>query len=103
MFTLSIRYTIDARKLSDFETYARDLRGPIERCGGIHAGYFIPTKIAGPTNIALGLIDFPTLAVYERYREYLASDPEGVECSRRVDAAECIQIEDRSFIRRLVW
>jgi hypothetical protein len=32
-----------------------------------------------PTNAAFGLIDFPDLASYERYRERLATDPEGVE------------------------
>jgi hypothetical protein len=100
MLTLAIRYTIDAGKLAEFETYAQALRQPVERCGGIFVDYYMPTKIAGPTNIALGLIDFPDLATYERYRQKLAADPDGVACLRRAEAAGCILNEDRSFIRR---
>ncbi|HSY88366.1 MAG TPA: NIPSNAP family protein [Verrucomicrobiae bacterium] len=99
MITLCIRYTLDANKLADFETYARALGPQIERCGGKVAGYFLPTKLAGPTNAALGLIDFANLAAYEAYRERLAADPEAVENLRRAEAARCILNEDRSFIR----
>jgi hypothetical protein len=101
MITLSIRYTLDINKLADFESYARALRRPIERCGGICVAYYLPTKIAGSTNTALGLIDFPTLAAYEQYREKLMSDPDGIECLRRVEASGCILNEDRSFILRV--
>src|SRR5262249_24042321 len=101
MLTLCIRYTLDANKLADFATYAQALRAPIERCGGAYVDYYLPTKIAGPTNTALGLIDFPDLATYEEYRDKLASDPGGLECLRRAEAAGCILNEDRSFIRRV--
>ena len=101
MITLSIRYTLDVNKLADFETYARALAEPIARCGGILVGYYLPTKIAGPTNAAMGLIDFPNLTVYEQYREKLMSDTGAVECLRRAEAAGCILNEDRSFVRRV--
>jgi hypothetical protein len=101
MMTLCIRYTLDANKLADFEAYARALPAPVERCGGKIAGYYMPTKIAGPINTALGLIDFPDLAAYERYREQLMSDTEAVACLRRAEAAGCILNEDRSFVRRV--
>ena len=101
MLTLCIRYTLDANKLADFAAYAQALRAPIERCGGTHVGYYLPTKIAGPTNTALGLIDFPDLGSYEKYRDKLASDPGAVECLRRAEAAGCILVEDRSIIRRV--
>ena len=100
MMTLCIRYTLDANKLADFEAYARALRKPIESCGGTYVDYFLPTKIAGPTNSALGLIDFPSLAAYEQYRTRLLADPDAVECLRRAEAARCILNEDRSFMRR---
>jgi hypothetical protein len=61
----------------------------------------MPTKIAGPTNTALGLIDFPDLTSYERYREKSLSDPDGVEALRRAEAAGCILNEERSFGRRI--
>jgi hypothetical protein len=101
MMTLCIRYTLDANKLADFEAYAQALRQPVERCGGKFVAYYLPTKIAGPTNTALGLIDFPNLAAYESYREKLASDPDGAACLRRVEAAGCILNEERSFVRRV--
>ena len=101
MMTLCIRYTLDANKLADFAAYAQALRKPIERCGGTNVDYFLPTKIAGPTNAALGLIDFPSLAVYEQYRARLLTDPDAIECLRRAEAAGCIINEDRAFLRRV--
>jgi hypothetical protein len=100
MITPSIRYTLDANKLADFETYVRALPSQIERCGGKFVGYYLPIKLAGPTNIALGFIDFPDLAAYEQYRRNLASDPEAVENVRRAEAAGCILNEDRSLVQR---
>ena len=99
MVTLCIRYTLDANKLADFEAYARALPAQIERAGGKVAGYYLPTKLAGPTNSALGLIDFANLAAYEAYRGKLAADPEAAQNLRRAEAAGCILNEERSFIR----
>ena len=101
MITLCIRYSLDASKLADFEAYARSVAAPIERCGGKVVGYYSPTKFAGPTNIALALIDFASLAAYERYREALAKDPEHVEAARRVGQSGCLLVEDRSFVQRV--
>lgn len=101
MITMCIRYTLDINKLADFESYARSLPTPVERCGGTFVGYYLPTKIAGATNTALGLIDFPNLAAYERYRENLMADADAVEGLRRAEAAGCILNEDRSFVRRV--
>ena len=99
MVTLCIRYTLDANKLADFEAYARALQAQIERAGGKVAGYYLPTKLAGPTNSALGLIDFANLAAYEAYRGKLAADPEAAQNLRQAEAAGCILNEERSFIR----
>jgi hypothetical protein len=101
MITLCIRYTLDVNKLVDFETYARALQPQIARCGGKVAGYFLPTKLAGATNSALGLIDFPSLAAYEQYRERLAADADAAANLQRAEAARCILNEERSFIRAI--
>jgi hypothetical protein len=100
MLTLCIRYTLDSTKLADFEAYARGVAGPIERCGGKVVGYFAPTKFAGPTNVGLALIDFPSLAAYERYREALAADSEHADVARRAAQSGVILVEDRSFVQR---
>ena len=99
MLTLCIRYTLDTAKLADFEAYARNVAGPIERCGGKLVGYFAPTKFAGPTNVGLSLIDFPSLAAYG-YRETLAADPEHADVARRAAQSGVILVEDRSFVQR---
>ncbi len=101
MLTLCIRYTLDPAKLADFEAYALALREPVGRCGGAFVDYYLPTRIAGSNNAAFGLIDFPDLAAYERYREALTIDEGAAECLRRAEAAGCILGEDRSFVRRV--
>jgi NIPSNAP len=101
MITMCIRYTLDIRKFSDFEKYARRWPEPMKRCGGELLGYFLPTKLAGPTNIALALINFRDLAAYEKYREALLKDEEAVANVAAADESECILIEDRSFLRRV--
>ena len=101
MITLSIRYTIDARKRGDFEQYARSLHKIIPRCGGQLVGYWLPTRFAGPTNAALALIDFPSLAAYEQYRERLAQDRDNQDSVRRADESGCILVEDRAILERV--
>ena len=63
-------------------------------------GYFAPTKFAGPTNVGLSLIDFPSLAADEWYREALAADSEHAEAARRAAQSGVILVEDRSFVQR---
>jgi hypothetical protein len=101
MITLCIRYTLNPARLADFEAYARELPAQIKRSGGHLRGYYLPTKFAGPTNTALGLIDFPNLAAYEQYRTRLAGDPEAIESVRRVDQSGAVLNEDRSILQRV--
>src|SRR5262249_48652429 len=90
MITLCIRYTIDPSKSKDFEDYARHWPEPIERCGGRFIGYFLPTKLAGPTDFAMALIDFPNLAAYEQYREAAGERPEAIANVAAADGSKCI-------------
>ena len=72
MITCVIQYTLDPRRTSAFEEYATTWPPIIERCGGRLVGYYLPKE--GANNFALALIDFDSLAGYERYREKLAAD-----------------------------
>jgi hypothetical protein len=101
MMTICIRYTIDIRKHSDFEQYARNWTEAIPRCGGQLLGYFVPTKMAGPTNIAYALINFTSLATYEKYREALMQDEGAKENFALADRSECILTEDRSILQQV--
>jgi hypothetical protein len=99
MITVCIRYTIDIHKHNDFETYARNWSRIIPRCGGELLGYFLPTKLAGATNIAYALINFADLAAYERYREALMKDEGAKQNFAFADESGCIQIEERSILQ----
>ena len=101
MITICIRYTIDKNQYRAFEDCARGLHDPIRRAGGQLVDYFLPTKLAGPTNTALALIDFPNLDTYERYREAFAADSSATANVATIEKSGCILREDRSFLRRV--
>jgi hypothetical protein len=102
MITLCIRYTIDQNQYGNFEDYARAWPEPIKRCGGELLGYFLPTKLAGPTNTALALINFPNLDAYEKYRESLGKDPDAAANVTEIEKSGCVLNEERSFLRQVV-
>ena len=99
MIVLCIRYVIDPHKYRDFEEYARHWPEPVRRCGGELIGYYLPTKLAGPTNVALALIGFPDLAAYERYRQALMADGDATANIARAEKSGCILVEERSFLQ----
>ena len=101
MLTLSIRYTLDPNKLADFKDYAAAEQDPIRRSGGQVVGYFMSTDFSGPTNEALGLIDFPSLTAYEEYRSKLASDPDHKKYAKRLEESGVIVSMNRSIIQRV--
>ncbi len=101
VITVCIRYTIDMQKHGDFDQYARNWPEPIQRCGGDLLGYFLPTRLAGATNIAYALINFPSLSAYERYRETLADDEGAKENFALADRTGCILVEDRSILQQV--
>lgn len=101
MITLCIRYTFNPDKLADFKAYVEGEQTPIERSGGKVLGYFLPTDFAGPTNEAMGLIDFPSLAVYEKYRSALANDPDHKRNFARLEQSGASVVMDRSIIERI--
>jgi hypothetical protein len=99
MITCCIQYTLDPHQLDAFEDYARRWPPVIERCGGRLIGYFLPKE--GATNFALALIDFESLADYERYRAQLAADPDARLNRADANKSRCILVESRSFLRRV--
>jgi len=60
-----------------------------------------PTRFAGPTNIATAMINFPSLAAYEQYRERLGKDPDSIENLRRAEETGCMLVEDRTFMEQV--
>ena len=100
MITLVIRYTINPNQGADLKEYVTAELEPIRRSGGKVLGYFLPTDFAGPTNEALGLIDFPNLAEYEIYRKRLAEDPGHKENAARLELSGVVLATNRALIQR---
>jgi hypothetical protein len=49
----------------------------------------------------LGLIEFPGLLAYEKYREALGNDREAQATVARAVASGCIVMEERSLLQRV--
>lgn len=101
MITLCIRYKFNPDKFSGIETYFKNEQRVIERSGGKIVGYFMPTDFAGPTDEAIGLIDIPSVSVYEDYRRRLADDPEHKAYAAALIESGANVSMIRSFIRRV--
>lgn len=97
MITCYIRYVIDPRKLTEFERYGKLWIPLVEKFGGQHHGYFLPSE--GANNIALALFTFPSLAAYEEYRAQSFADEECLAAFRYAAETECIRNYERSFFR----
>ena len=97
MITCYLRYEIDPAKTKEFETYGKMWIPLVNRLGGTHHGYFLPSESSN--YIALAMFSFPSLEAYADYRTKAASDP---ECRKAVDYArqtQCFLRYERSFFR----
>jgi len=97
MVTCYLRYVIDPFKLKEFEYYGRIWIPLVEKFGGRHHGYFLPSESAN--NIALALFTFNSLAEYEDYREKSMQDPECQAALKYAEETRCIFSHERSFFR----
>ena len=94
-----IEYRLDPFKTDAFEAYAQALLEIIPSGGGRLIGYFMPHE--GTNDVALGLIEFDTLAAYEAYRIRLREDERGGENFSLARAERFILQERRTFLRRV--
>jgi antibiotic biosynthesis monooxygenase (ABM) superfamily enzyme len=97
MITCHIRYVVDPERLAEFEAYAKMWIPLVNRFGGTHHGYFLPSE--GANNIALALFSFPSLASYEKYRHESMSDAECQVAFAYASQTRCIVSYERSFFR----
>jgi hypothetical protein len=100
MITCVVDYVIDPKKIGAFERFARAWIELVNRHGGRHHGYFLPSE--GASDRALALFSFPTLADYERYRSRFGVDEAFIAADRIRDESGCVLRYDRSFMRPLV-
>ena len=99
MITCYLNYVIDPYKLVEFERYARMWIPLVNKFGGAHHGYFLPSE--GANNIALALFTFPSLASYEAYRAKSLEDAECLAAFKYAEETRCIVSYERSFFRPL--
>ena len=97
MVTVYLRYVLDPAKLAEFEHYGRLWIPLVERFGGQHHGYFLPSE--GANNVALALFTFESLAAYESYRQHAADDPDCQTAFRYAEDTRCVLSYERSFFR----
>ncbi len=97
MITCFLEYRIDPKKTSEFERYGRMWIKLIERFGGVHHGYFLPSE--GHSHTAFALFSFPSLTAYEACRARAANDEEAKAAVRFMDETGCVQSWDRRFFR----
>src|SRR5215831_7486445 len=100
MITCVVDYVIDPKKIDAFERFARSWITLVNRHGGQHHGYFLPSE--GASDRALALFSFPSLADYERYRSRFGVDKEFIDADRIRDESGCVLRYDRSFMRPLL-
>ncbi|WP_413616659.1 NIPSNAP family protein [Halomonas cupida] len=97
MVTCHVRYIIDPKKATEFEEYARMWIPLVEKFGGTHHGYFLPSE--GANNVALALFSFDSLAGYETYRKQSLQDEECQKAFKFAEEVDCIISYERSFFR----
>lgn len=97
MITCYLRYVIDPYKLKEFERYGRTWIRLVERLGGKHHGYYLPSE--GANNVALAMFTFSSMAEYEVYRTKSLNDPECEAAFKYAEDTRCIVSYERSFFR----
>jgi hypothetical protein len=97
MITCHLKYEVDAKKLEEFEIYAKMWIPLVEKFGGTHHGYFLPSE--GASDIAYALFSFPSLATYEQYRNDSFSDPDCLKAFKYYKETQCFSRYERNFMR----
>jgi len=97
LITCYLNYVIDPYKTDEFEHYAKLWIPLVNKFGGKHHGYFLPSE--GANNKALALFSFSSLAAYEEYRIQSLSDEECISAFKYAEDTKCILSYERSFFR----
>jgi hypothetical protein len=96
MITVHLRYEIDPDKLDEFTQYGQTWIRLVNRLGGTHHGYFMPSE--GDSDEAFALFSFPSLADYEKYRIASRTDQECIDAFEFARVTRCIRRYERRFL-----
>jgi hypothetical protein len=100
VITCVVHYTIDPNKLAAFEKFARAWIYLVNKHGGSHHGYFLPSE--GASDLALALFSFESMAAYEQYRRLFGRDEEFIKADLIRDESGCVTRYERTFMRPLL-
>lgn len=100
MITCVVHYTIDPSKVAAFEQFAEAWIYLVNKHGGQHHGYFLPSE--GASDVALALFTFESLAAYEQYRTLFGRDDEFIKADSIRDQSGCVVRYERNFMRPLL-
>ena len=97
MISCVLHYRIDAHKLAEFEHYAKLWIKLVNKFGGQHQGYFLPSE--GENDLAIAIFTFSSLAAYEDYRIASFKDEACIAAFDYAKQTNCIVSYKRSFFR----
>ena len=100
MITCVVDYVIDPSKMDAFTRFARAWMELVEKHGGQHHGYFLPSE--GSSDRALALFTFPGFAEYEVYRSHFGVDEDFIAADRIREESGCVIRYDRSFMKPML-
>jgi len=95
--TCYLKYVIDPYKTAEFERYSKMWIPLVQKFGGEHHGYFLPSE--GANNVAIALFTFESLAAYEKYREASFKDSDCQAAFKYAEETRCVLSCERSFMR----
>lgn len=96
MITVHLRYEIDPDQLEAFTEYGRRWIHLVNRFGGTHHGYFLPSE--GDSDEAFALFTFGSLAEYEVYRNAAKLDADCQAAFELARTTGCIRRYERRFL-----
>jgi len=113
LITCYVRYTLNMNEVDSFRRYAQLWIGLINKLGGQHHGYFLPSDddeakshgrfsfpglgSEGPGDIAVAMFSFPDWDAYEYYRREAGNHEECKSATRIVEGTKCFTSYERSF------
>ena len=114
MITCYVRYTVNLDEIRAFEEYARLWIHLINRLGGDHHGYFLPSDdekaknhgrfsfpgigSEGPADVAVAVFSFPDWETYEFYRTEAGKHDECKTAAKIVEDTKCFTSYERNFM-----
>lgn len=118
MITCHVRYTLNPDEIEAFTEYAKLWMRLIDRLGGVHHGYFVPSQdekakdhgrfsfpgmgSEGPTDVAVAVFSFPDWEAYERYRSEAGEHEECRTATKLVEETGCFTRYERTFMTPVV-